>query len=404
MRGAPSPADETGGFVLTRRDLLTLAGSAVVLVACGKSHKTAPITVSSGSASAATNSTAAGSSAPAVTTGGNGSTSGTLVRIGGPHATGNDAMSVADAQREAQIANGHWQGGWHDATGAGGDSDVVIAIDGASRTAKASVSFGGKLFGAAMPSVTYDIDLLSFMMTADSYHVSSPQFGQVTIVPGGATNASGTAHSIPGQPTIDHVDVNGTKTGKRVDISYTVHYTDGHSVKGTVAWTSTGDRATPAALGSTGAPTSADIASGAYAAALLDAKSLTTIFGEPFNAPASNGGNLLYDNGIATSNGQAYSTAGDYVVQYTVYVGANAADTAAFWKKQNPGQATTSGPWLSGFYLPGIGFYAQLPTRVLFINIVSLNATAAPTPQETAMIKQWTIQVATALTNGLKSS
>ena len=45
-------------------------------------------------------------------------------------------MSVADAQREAQVANGHWQGGWHDATGASGDSDIVIAIDGASRPPK----------------------------------------------------------------------------------------------------------------------------------------------------------------------------------------------------------------------------------------------------------------------------
>src|SRR5665213_1826548 len=57
-------------------------------------------------------------------------------------------MSAADAQREAQIANGHWQSGWHDATGASGDSDLVIAIDGASRTAKATVSFGGELLGA----------------------------------------------------------------------------------------------------------------------------------------------------------------------------------------------------------------------------------------------------------------
>jgi hypothetical protein len=76
-------------------------------------------------------------------------------------------------------------------------------------------------------------------MTADSYNVSSPQFGQVTIVPGGSTNASGTAHAIPGQPTIDHVDVNGTMAGRRVDVGYTVYYTDGHSVKGTMAWTPT---------------------------------------------------------------------------------------------------------------------------------------------------------------------
>jgi hypothetical protein len=171
-----------------------------------------------------------------------------------------------------------------------------------------------------------------------------------------------------------------------------------------MAWTATGERATPAALGSAGAPTAADIASGSYAAGLLDAKSLATIFGQPFKATISNGGNLLYGNGIATSNGQAYSTSGDYVVQYTVYVGTNAADTAAFWKGEGAGLATTPGPWLAGFYQQGIGFYAQLPTRVLFVNIVALKATGAPTPQEIANIKEWSIQVATALTNSLKSS
>ena len=404
MHRAQSPATDTGGLVLTRRDLFTLLGSAAVLVACGgKSHPTSPITVSSGTpASGVANSASASNAAPAPTNGGN-STSGRVVQIGGPHATGKDAMSVEDAQREAKVANGHWQGGWHDATGASGDSDIVIAIDGASRTAKATVSFGGKLLGTAVPTVTYDIDLLSFMMTADSYNVSSPQFGQITISPGGATDASGSAHSVPGRPTIDHIDVNGTKAGKRVDVGYTVFYTDGHSVKGTMAWT-TGGRAAPAALGTSGAPTTADIASGAYAAGLLDAKSLTTIFGQPFGAPISNGGKLLYDNGIATSNGQAYSTARDYVVQYTVYVGTNAADTAAFWAKQNPGLPTTPGPWLSGFYFVGAGFYAELPTRVLLVQVIALKQTGAPTAQQSAMIKGWTIQVTTALTNNLKSS
>jgi hypothetical protein len=265
------------------------------------------------------------------------------------------------------------------------------------------VSFGGKLLGAAVPTVTYDIDLLSFMMTADSYNVSSPQFGQVTIVPGGDTNGSGSAHTIPGRPTIDHIDVNGSKAGKRVDVSYTVFYTDGHSVKGTAAWTTTGGRAAPAALGTNGAPTTADIASGAYAAGLLDAKSLTTIFGKPFDAPIANGGRILYDNGIDTSNGQVYSTARDYVVQYTVYVGANEADTAAFWKKQNPGLATTPGPWLSGFFFPGAGFYAELPTRVLLVQVLDLKATGAPTAQQSAMVTQWTIDVTTAIVNSLKS-
>ena len=359
-RGASNRDDRfVSGLVFSRRELFTLLGSAAFLVACGsKSHKTSPITVSSGApASSGTAPSGAASSgtvttsAPPPANGGGTSTSGSVVKIGGPHATGNDAMSVADAQREAQVANGHWQGGWHDATGASGDSDIVIAIDGASRTAKATASFEGKVIGAAVPTVTYDIDLLSFMMTADSYNVSSPQFGQLTISPGGATNASGSAHSIPGQPSIDHIDVNGTKAGKRVDVSYTVFYTDGHSVKGTAAWTTTGERATPAALGTAGAPTTADIASGSYAAGLLDAKSLATIFGKPFDAPIANGGRILYDNGIDTSNGQVYSTARDYVVQYTVYVGANEADTAAFWKKQNPGTRNYSGTLAIGLLL-----------------------------------------------------
>jgi hypothetical protein len=381
-------ADDASGLVLTRRDLLTLLGSAAVLVACGgKSHSASPIASSSG--------------APAG--GGNGSTSGNVAQIGGPHATGNDAISVAEAQREAQTADGHWQGGWHDATGASGDSDLIIAIDGASRTAKVTVSFGGKLFGAPIPTETYDIDLLSFMLSADSYTVSSPQFGQVTAVPGGSNNASGTLRAIPGQPTIDHVDVNGTRVGQRVDVGYTVYYTDGHSVKGTMAWTQSGARAIPAALGSSGAPTSVDISSGTYAAELLDAKSLTTIFGEPFSAPISNGGNLLYDNGIATSNARATATSGDYVLQYTVYVGANAAATDAFWKKQNAGLASIPGPWESAFYFPGSGLYAELPTRVLLVDVIQLKETAPPTAQQVAKIQQWATQVATALTNSLKS-
>ncbi|HTC70649.1 MAG TPA: hypothetical protein VK662_13855 [Acidothermaceae bacterium] len=400
-----TPISMVSGLVLTRRDLFTLLGSAAVLVACGgKSHTASPSTASSGTLSgAAASAGTAGNSGPPLTGGASTSASGNVVQLGGPHATGSDAISVAEAEREEQTADGHWQGGWHDATGASGDSDLIIAIDGASRTAKVTVSFGGKPFGAAIPAVTYDIDLLSFMLSADSYTVSSPQFGQVTAVPGGSNNASGTLRAIPGQPTIDHVDVNGTRIGQRVDVGYTVQYTDGHSVKGTMAWTASGARAIPAALGSSGAPTTTDISSGTYAAELLDAKSLTTIFGEPFSAPTSNGGNLLYDNGIATSNARATATSGDYVLQYTVYVGTNAADTAAFWAKQNAGLPTTPGPWESGFYFPGAGFYAELPTRVLLVNVVQLKATAPPTPQQLTKIQQWATQVATALTTSLKA-
>jgi len=84
-------------------------------------------------------------------------------------------------------------------------------------------------------------------------------------------------------------------------------------------------------------------------------------------------------------------------------VGTNAADTAAFWKKQNPGLATTPGPWLSGFYYPVAGFYAELPTRVLLVNVVPLRETTPPTTQQTTTIQQWSVQIATALANSLKS-
>jgi hypothetical protein len=405
--GTGSPVDAASSLVLTRRDLFTLVGSAAVLVACGgTSHARSSITASGGGATAsgAASSRNVGISTPPVTGGGNGSTSGTLVHVGGPHATGADAMSVAGAQEKAQVADGHWQGGWHDATGASGDSDVVIAVNAESRTATASVSFGGALFGAALPSVTYDIDLLSFKLSDESYSVSSPQFGQVTIVPGGHMEASGTARVIPGEPTIDHVDVDGSMVGRRVDVTYTVHYADGHSVKGTAAWTATGERAVPQPLGSAGSPTTSEIATGAYAAGLLDAKGLMSALGEAFNAPTSNGGNLLYDNGVAASNAVANATSGDYSVEYTVYVGASAADTDAFWKKQNPGLPTTPGPWQSGFYYPEVqAFYAELPTRVVLVKVSQLKATAAPTTQQSAMIQQWEVQVATALVNSLKS-
>jgi hypothetical protein len=113
MHRAHLHASEPSGVALTRRDLFTLLGSAAVLVAFGgKSHTTSPITVSTGTPASGSASTGTiGNSAPPPTGGGSNTASGSLVRIGGPHATGTEAMSVDDAQREAQVANGHSQGG-----------------------------------------------------------------------------------------------------------------------------------------------------------------------------------------------------------------------------------------------------------------------------------------------------
>jgi hypothetical protein len=409
-RQRASAAGLEGGWQLNRRELFTLLGAGIALVACGGKKKPAatPITTA---ASRATSPAAAstGASASAGISSGTSSSvstaSGSVVHLGGPHATGDAAMTVDDARREAAIANGHWQGGWRDATGASGDSDVMIAIDGASRTAKASVSFGGKPFGASIAPVTYDIDLLSFMMTADTYNVVSPQFGQVTIVPGGATNASGSARAIPGQPTIDHVEVNATKAGQRVDIAYTAHYADGHAVKGTMAWSLGGDRATPAALGTAGAPTTAEIGSGSYAAGLLDANALATIFGEPFQDPVPNGGKLHYDDGIDVSNGRASATSGDFVVQYSVYVGQSAAQTDAFWQKQLRNQPATSGPWKAGFFYKEIvTFYADFPTRVVTVQIVALKQNGPPSAADQGTQQQRTVAIATALATSLSKT
>ncbi|HEY5200625.1 MAG TPA: hypothetical protein VIJ31_06910 [Acidothermaceae bacterium] len=75
---AQSPTTDTGGLVLTRRDLFTLLGSAAVLVACGgKSHTTSPISVSSGTPESGA--TSISNSAPPPANGGSNSTSGSVV-------------------------------------------------------------------------------------------------------------------------------------------------------------------------------------------------------------------------------------------------------------------------------------------------------------------------------------
>jgi hypothetical protein len=44
-----------------------------------------------------------------------------------------------------------------------------------------------------------------------------------------------------------------------------------------------------------------------------------------------------------------------------------------------------------------------LPTRVLLVDVVQVKETAPPTAQQSAMIQQWSTQIATALTNSLKA-
>ena len=142
--------------------------------------------------------------------------SGSVVRIGGAHVRASQQVSTSDAQRLARRSNGNWRGGWHDSTGAGGSSDVVVSLGTNSRTVRASVAFGGDLLGSAVPAETYEIDLLSFVLGADSYDINSPQLGKLNIVPGGANSASATAQSVPGHAEISTIDINGTRIARRV--------------------------------------------------------------------------------------------------------------------------------------------------------------------------------------------
>jgi hypothetical protein len=96
-------------------------------------------------------------------------------------------------------------GGWHDSTDAAGSKDVVVSLGTNSRTIRVRVAFGGDLLGSPVPAETYEIDLLSFMLGAESYDITSPQFGKLSIVPGGANSASATAGSVPGHPEISTI-------------------------------------------------------------------------------------------------------------------------------------------------------------------------------------------------------
>jgi hypothetical protein len=381
------------GWALSRRTLgiLALAGGVeAILAACGRSATPATSPSSHGGSSSGGAGTQAG-------------TRGGVVELGGAHVADGQAISVADAQRIGTVADGGWIGGWHDDSGASGTTDVSVAIDAGSRTARATIAASGPLLGSGIGSQTYAIDLLSFLLAADSYTIVSPQFGHVVITVGVGT-VSATATHVPGHPEIAQITVNGIRVARRVDAGYTIHYVDGHTVKGTMAWSGTETRATPQPLSSGGAPSDADVYSGDYAAGLIDASRLTTIFGEAFPAPSPNGGRLGYGPGINVSNATCTAQSGDYNLAYQIYIGKDAAATAAFWRASLVGQPSVAGPWTAGYYYTETAtFYAYLPTRVITVNIVPLG-TGAPTAAGQRQLKQRSIDVATAITNALAAA
>jgi hypothetical protein len=372
---------------LSRRFLIGLALAAAVEAAYGAN--------SSADASAAiTGSTSTKSRAEA---------RGSVVQIGGTHVPASEQISTSDARRLAARSNGHWQGGWHDSTGKAGTSDLVISLDASSRKARASLAFGGDLLGSQVSDATYEIDLLSFIIGADSYDIKSPQFGNFNIVPGGANAFSATAQSVPGHPEISSVDINEGRISQRVDVNYTIKYVDGHSVHGTMALTRSGERAKPAALPKAGSqPNPVDIQSGVYAASLLTGSDLTTVFASRFPAPRPNGGRLYYANGIDTSNASA--GADHYNVSYTVYLGDSPAATSAFWTQQGSGLAIP-GSWKAAFWLSETStlYVYATDTRILTIEVSSATGDSAPTAAELSKWQQYAEAIATKIVAALSS-
>ena len=243
------------------------------------------------------------------------------------------------------------------------------------------------------------------MLSAPSYAISGPQFGRVMIVPSGGLSATAVAHAVPEHPEIAKVTVDGSRVAQRVDVTYAITHANGRIVNGAIAWTANGERAAPSPLPTThSAPNSAGIQSGAYAASLLTASDLSSIFGHSFPAPTANGGRLEYDNGIDVSN--ATAAAAGYEINYSVYIGATPTATASFWKKQGLGAANISGSWKDAFWLSTVAtlYVYATDTRTLLIQIQQPNATTAPTTTQLEAWQQKAESVATKLVHTLKTN
>lgn len=373
---------------LTRRECFIVAstiGSGLVLAACGKSKPGVTATVTHPSAGTPT-----------------GSLPGAVIS-GGPQAASAAPMSVTTAERQARVGNGHWQGGWHDDAGRSGTSDVLVAISPTKGSARATVSFTGPITGTEVPDTTYEVyGLLSFVLGGTSYDIDSPQFGRVHIEGAGEHSVTATVTKVPGHPEIVRVDVALSTRGQRSDLTYSTHLADGKTVKGTMAWSSGGVRATPAPLGSKGRPTPADVQAGVYAASLLTAGQLTTATGIPFGAVVPNGGRLFYTPTINVSDASAKSVSGRYSAFYSVYLGTPQA-LAAFWKTELGPYPLIRGPWNAGFIWTSTQtFYGYSPGGVFTVQIVDTEATAAPeTPAAT--VQSRLTGVATDLAKALAS-
>ncbi len=98
-----------------------------------------------------------------------------------------------------------------------------------------------------------------------------------------------------------------------------------------MAWTSDGTRAEPTDPANTASNSTADVLSGQYAASFGIGSELSAAMGQPTRAAVSNGGRIGYAPGIDVSNANAFTSDSELVIQYSVYRGASAAQTASFW-------------------------------------------------------------------------
>ncbi len=306
---------------------------------------------------------------------------GTSVALGGPHVGAAGQITKTDVARFGPLANGHWQGGWRDTNGGSGTSDVLISINPLTLKAKATVVFAGPMLGGApLAPVTYDVDLLSYDKAAPTWTVHSPQLGDVTATADGGDSLTGLCVNVPGHPDIVSISVRGTRLGRHADGRYTITMRNGHTTKGTIAWSSGPERAQPADPNDVSFNSITDILSGEYAASFATAQQLTTAMGRPTLAPLPNGGRVDYAPGIEASNARALTTDGRLVLQYSVYRG-SPATIANYWHQNYPEPSTVPGPWTAALFLNSVPpLYSYSGGRILQVAVVPAVNASGPSP------------------------
>jgi hypothetical protein len=362
----------------TRRALLRAGGLgtlAAIAAACSSStpsrHTSVATSATATSAPPSTAPPSTAASSPAASS--SALPTGRVVDLGARHVAAGDAISAADARRFGPLIGGRWRGTWRDTAGGSGTSDLLIAVDPRHRTVRATIDVGGSILGngSSLAPITYEIDLLGFAKDAAAWTLTSPQLGKVVATAGGGTTLAATATEIPGHRDIAAIDITGTRVGKRVDGRYTITGHDGTKTTGTMAWTSDGQRGVATDPKSTAFNSISDVMGGQYAASFGTGSELSAAMRRETLTAIANGGRIGYQAGIDVSDANAFTADGELVIQYSVYRGASAVRTAAFWHGELSNQPRVRGPWTAAFFQgPGAPtLYAYRGSRVLIVNI-----------------------------------